>query len=258
MKLAYLLFLAAVALSFSGCATVPKEPAARAEFKAINDPLEPLNRRIFSVNLFLDHHLIKPVAKTYQRVLPEAVRDGLRHFIDNLHEPVILINDLLQARFGTAARTTGRFVVNSTAGIAGVMDVATRHKLPKQTGDFGQTLSLWGFGEGPYLVLPLFGPSNPRDAIGTGVDVYTDPFRYVARRQNYPTGVSSGRTIVDGVDKRARTIQIMDELEHESVDFYASLRSLFRQNRAAEVASGKPTGTKAPTTLPDIYDDPGK
>jgi len=249
------LVIAILALGLTGCATAPKDPAARAEFKAHHDPLEPLNRQTFALNLFLDHHLIKPLAKAYKRVIPEKIRDAIHHFLDNVNEPIVLANNLLQGRFKSAAKTTGRFVVNSTAGIGGISDVATKHDLPKQIGDFGQTLAVWGLEEGPYLVLPLFGPSSPRDAVGLGVDVYTDPFRYVARKQNYPTAVSSGRTIADGLDKRARTIEIMDELEHESVDFYASLRSLFRQNRAAEIRGG---GAAAPTPPPDIYDDPGR
>jgi phospholipid-binding lipoprotein MlaA len=249
------LLLLSCSLCFAGCASLPRDPAARAEFKARHDPLEPLNRRTFAFNLFLDRTLIKPAAKGYRRLIPQKGRDALRHFLDNLSEPVVLANDLLQGRLKSAAVSGGRFVVNSTAGVAGFSDVASRHRLPKQTGDFGQTLSVWGFGEGPYLILPVFGPSNPRDLVGSGVDIYADPFRYVARRQNYPTGVSVSRTAVDGIDKRARNIEIIDEMQREAVDYYASFRSLFRQNRAAELNVGKPA---APVLLPDFYDDPAQ
>jgi phospholipid-binding lipoprotein MlaA len=184
--------------------------------------------------------------------LPEPGRDALRHFLDNLNEPIVFANTVLQGRLHDAGTTGCRFLLNSTLGIAGFADVASRHKLPKQIGDLGQTLWAWGIPEGPYLILPLFGPSNPRDGVGTGADAYLDPFRYIARRQDYPDYVTVGRTVVDGVDKRSRNLESVDEIQRESVDYYASLRSLFRQNRAAELRGG-PT---APLPAPDLYEDP--
>lgn len=240
--------------AMAGCASVPRDPAARAEFKATNDPLEPLNRRIFAFNLSADRYVIKPVAKGYRQVLPQPVRDGLRHAIDNLNEPLILVNCVLQGRLKSAAVTGGRFIVNSTVGVGGLGEVAERWKMPKQVGDFGQTLWAWGFPEGPYLVLPLFGPSSPRDAIGQGIDVYLDPVRYVVRNNNYPNAVSNGKMVVDGVDRRERNLDTLDELQKESIDFYASLRSLYRQNRAAELHNGKPQATLPKS---NFYDDPG-
>jgi len=238
-----------------GCASVPHEPAARAEFKANNDPLEPLNRKTFAFNQFLDRVLIKPVALGYRHLIPQKGRNAVRHFLDNLNEPIVLINDVLQGRLKSAATTTGRFVVNSTAGIGGLSDVASHNRLPRQTGDFGQTLSHWGFGEGPYLILPVVGPTNPRDGIGRGVDIYFDPFRYIAKSYHYPTSVTVGRTILDGVDQRERNIAPLDEMQHEAVDYYASFRSLFRQHRAAELNTGPVVTTTPP---PNFYDDPGK
>jgi phospholipid-binding lipoprotein MlaA len=240
-------------LALAGCATVPSDPAARAEFRRNDDPLEPLNRKIFAFNLTLDRYLIRPLAKGYQQVFAEDARNALRHFLDNLNEPVVLANTLLQGRFKDARTTTCRFLVNSTAGIGGFGDVASQNRLPKQIGDLGQTLSVWGFSEGPYLMLPLFGPSNPRDGVGMGADAYLDPFRYVAREEHYPTSVTVSRTVADGVDKRARNLESVDVMQRESVDYYASLRSLFRQNRAAELRGNGPAST---LPSPDFYTDP--
>jgi len=243
--------LAAVLLA-GGCATVPRDPAARAEFRAQNDPLEPMNRRIFSFNLVVDRHVVKPIAKGYVRVVPGFARDALRHFLDNLNEPLVLLNDVLQGQIRRAGISAARFVLNSAAGPLGLRDVAAHNRLPPQTGDFGQTLFAWGVSDGPYLVLPLFGPSNPRDAIGGGVDVYLDPFRYFPRDRDWPSLNSGSRTLVSGIDERARNLDSLDAVERSSIDFYAALRSYYRQNRATELRHGQ-----APPPPADLYDDPG-
>jgi phospholipid-binding lipoprotein MlaA len=239
-------------LLMAGCASVPQDPAARAEFKTTNDPLEPLNRRLFAFNLLIDRLVIKPLAKGYRRVLPQSGRDALRHFLDNLKEPVVVANCVLQGRLKSAGTSSERFLVNSTAGLAGLTDPASGWKLPKQTGDFGQTLWAWGVGEGPYLVIPVFGPNSPRDGIGESIDVFFDPFRYIARHQNYPAAITAGRTVIDGIDLRARNLDSLDAIQSESIDFYASFRSYYRQNRMAELTSGKPSAT-LPSS--DFYDD---
>ena len=239
----------------AACASVPRDPAAHAEFKANHDPLEPLNRSVFAFNLFADRILIKPLAKGYRWALPGRIRDALRHVLDNLNEPLVLANCVLQARLKPAATTGGRFIVNSTVGVAGIADVATGWKMPKQVGDFGQTLWSWDMPEGPYLIIPIFGPSNPRDGVGRGVDVYLDPFRYIPAHNNYPDAVTTGRIIADGVDQRARSLDSLDEIQRESIDYYASLRSLFRQNRAAELRGEKTSTTLTPA---GFYDDPGR
>jgi phospholipid-binding lipoprotein MlaA len=241
-------------LILGGCASVPTDPAARAEFEANNDPFEPLNRRIFAVNLSVDRALLKPLAKGYRRVLPEKARDALRHLLDNLNEPLVFANTVLQGRPKAAGTTVCRFLLNSTVGIGGLSDVAAGRNLPRQTGDFGQTLWTWGFPDGPYLVVPIFGPSSVRNGVGTAFDSYFDPFRYAAREYDFGAPVVVGRFVVDGIDKRARNIESLEEMEKESVDFYASLRSLYRQNRAAVIRGGK----VAPQPLPDLYDDPGR
>ena len=241
----------------AGCASVPRDPAARAEFKANNDPVEPLNRRIFAFNLFFDRILIKPLAKGYVRIVPKAGRTAIRHFLDNLDEPIVLANTFLQGRPKAAATAGGRFLDNTLFGFAGLADVATGDRLHKQFGDFGQTLWSWGLPEGPYLVVPLFGPTNPRDGIGSGVDIYIDPFRYVARSNDYATDFSIGRAVADGIDKRADSLDALDEIQRESIDYYASFRSYFRQHRTSEVKNGWPAAAQ-PQAPAGFYEDPGR
>ena len=244
----------AVLFVLAGCATPPRDPAALAAFKALNDPLEPLNRKTFAFNQRVDQILLKPIAKGYRWVIPRAGRDGIRNFIRNVHEPIVLVNNLLQGQFKRAGTTVGRFVTNSTLGLAGVMDFAGRHGLKQQTGDFGQTLFVWGVHEGPYLVLPVMGPSNPRDAVGMGADLFTNPFLYLTPHVQYKTTFSVSVAAINGIDLRSRNIDSLDEIQRETIDFYAALRSLYRQNRAAELRHGEPPS--APKAE-DLYSDPG-
>jgi phospholipid-binding lipoprotein MlaA len=144
-------------------------------------------------------------------------------------------------------------MVNSTLGLAGFFDVAAKDfDLEKQNGDFGQTLYVWGFPEGPYLMIPLLGPGNPRDLIGMGVDAYMDPFSYLATTDDVDT-MQITRFVVDGIDQRARVIDVLDDLQKNSLDFYAQLRSLSQQRRAAELRHGE-----APAPGANFYDDPSK
>ncbi len=232
--LAAVLFVGFVA----GCATVPTGSAA---IDTENDPFEPLNRNVFAVNLAVDRALIKPVAKTYRSVLPEALRDRLRAFFDNLHEPITFVNDLLQGR-GEAAGITGRrFIINSTWGLAGFFDRAGELGMPKQSGDFGQTLFAWGVGDGPFLMLPLFGPSNVRDAIGLGADAYASPFTR-AGSEGTQRKVAASTGITDGIDQRSRNIESLESIENNAVDFYANLRSVWRQNRQSTLREARDAG----------------
>ncbi len=239
----------------AGCATPPTDPAARAAFEEANDPLEPLNRDIFEFNRVLDGLLFKNVAEFYRIVVPEEIRTSIRNVMTNLNEPVIFINNMLQAKIERGGTTAGRFLLNSTAGLAGIFDVATNLGLKEQTGDFGQTLYSWGIEDGgPYLVLPILGPSNPRDGIGMGVDGYLDPFRYVFPSEGVGY-INTARFVMAGLDERVKHGPELEEIERSSVDFYAQLRSLWRQNRASELAGNVPDG--GPSTPGGFYDDPG-
>lgn len=244
-------WLAAVLLA--GCASVPKDPAALAAFRANDDPLEPLNRRVFAVNEALDRAVIRPIAQAYVEVLPQPARDAVKAFVSNLNEPVVCANNLLQGQFRRAGTTACRFALDSTVGVGGLFDVARRWGLVKQTGDMGQTLHAWGAFEGPYLVIPVFGPSNPRDGVGMGLQAYLDPYRYVVANNHVSTLVAYSPAIAGDIDQRARALDALDALRKESIDYYAALRSLFRQNRAAQLG-GDPS---APTpALEGMYDDP--
>ncbi len=241
----------ALCLVLCGCATQPSDAAGRARFREANDPLEPLNRRVFALNQGIDKVVFKPIAQAYLHTIPAPGRDALRNVVLNIGEPVVFANDVLQLRLGAAARTTGRFLINSTFGVAGLADVATKRGLPRQMGDFGQTLYRWGAGDGPYLVIPVLGPANLRDAIGRGTDGYLDPFRYVAREDDFASWVRYGPLVVGGIDERARNIDTLDAVQKDAVDFYASLRSLYRQHRAAEIR-----GAESPPGQQGLYDDP--
>lgn len=215
-----------------GCATNPQSAGGD------DDPYESFNRKVFAVNESVDQNFAEPVAKGYVAVVPEPLRDGIHNGLTNLNEPVTLANDILQGKPGHAAQTLGRIAVNSTIGLAGLVDVATPMGIPPHTEDFGETLGMWGVGDGPYIVLPFFGPSNPRDATGELVDIFFDPLTYIGMREK-GWWTASRETLVI-LDERAQNLDALDELRKSSVDLYATLRSLYRQHRDAEIRGGKP------------------
>jgi phospholipid-binding lipoprotein MlaA len=230
----------ATTVVMGGCATKPNpsDEAAVQAYKEANDPLEPMNRYFFEVNMFLDEMLMKPFAGYYNIALPQVAKDGIRGVLRNLNSPVILANDLFQGEGHRAGVTAGRFLINTTAGLGGIFDVAKRFGMTYHDEDFGQTLAVWGSSEGPYLMLPVMGPSNPRDAAGTVVDKFLDPMTYVG----YIYDVDYINTIrggLEAVDTRARNLQAMDELKKGSIDFYATVRSLYRQHRNDAIRNGK-------------------
>ena len=248
---ALLLAVSAVA----GCATVPEDPYERAAFEEANDPLEPTNRAIFSFNRELDRYFFRPLAEGYRTIVPEPGRRSLRNFLNNLRTPVILANDLFQAELRRASITLGRFAVNSTAGVGGLFDVATWMGLEFHDEDFGQTLAVWGMPAGPFIMLPIFGPSSPRHAIGLVADAFLDPLTYVAENNDVEYALVI-RSFVDGIDKRARVIDVLDEIEKTSLDFYATIRSLYRQRRADEINNGEtPTEVPGPSILSEDGDE---
>lgn len=236
--------------ALAACAAVPKEPAARAAYEETNDPLEPLNRKIFAVNEFIDKILLKPAAQVYVVAIPKGGRDAMRRVLDNMKEPIIVINNVLQGQFTRAGIAFSRMTIDTTVGIGGLFDPAARWGLEKQTGDFGQTLFAWGVPDGPYLVIPVLGPSNPRDLVGIVVDSYGDPVTFIANAKDIDD-LPIVRFVIDGIDQRARVIDTLDELKKNAVDYYAEIRSLARQRRAAELRHGAP-----PPTPKGFYDVP--
>ena len=227
-----------IGLTLGACASAPSEPEARAEYEAQNDPLEPMNRYFFEVNRGLDQLLLRPAAEIYRGAVPDMVQQMVHNFLLNLNEPIVFTNSLLQGDPDNAGKSFGRFAANTFIGVGGLFDVAG---IDRQEEDFGQTLGVWGLGEGPYLVLPVIGPRPPRDLAGMVADTYIDPWNYLARRNDIDFPEQTVRFIAEGVDARSRNIEAIDEIERSSIDFYATVRSLYRQRRAALISNGDVT-----------------
>lgn len=206
-----------------------------------NDPFEGTNRFFFDVNQVLDEVLLRPVAIGYRWITPEFARDGVRNFMNNLNSPVIFANDLMQGEGDRAGDTLVRFGINSTIGIGGLFDVAKELGHPYHDEDFGQTLAVWGVDEGPYFYFPLMGPSTARDFTGFVVDRGLDPLTYVNWGDDDLEYVPIARTVLNVIDLRARNIETLDDIERSSVDYYASIRSLYRQSRADAARNGAPS-----------------
>jgi phospholipid-binding lipoprotein MlaA len=242
----------ALALLLFGCATPPQDPGARAAYDEANDVFEPLNREIFGFNMWLDRNAIKPVATAYRDYVPELGRKGIRNALNNLSEPVTFANNLLQGEFNRAGTTFTRFVVNTLFGVGGLIDVAKNEGVERQPADFGQTLWSYGVPDGPFLMLPLLGPSNPRDGIGMGVDQFISPYGY-AMDPGPSNWFGLSRFVLDGIDTRAGVLEELDSVERSSIDFYAQIRSLWRQKRAKDLNYGIPPEIKPDD---DLYKDP--
>lgn len=220
----------------------------------VSDPLEDWNRFVFDLNTLL-YMLLQPIAAPYG-VLPDERKENVDNFLHNLSTPVILLNDLLQGEPDRAWVTTQRFFVNSTAGGLGFWDTAADMGLPKHDEDFGQTLGVWGVGDGPYMVYPLFGPGNPRDGIGRAVDMVTDPLFWLAG----PTGetMANLQTYASGASRLGGDVRQLEDVRESSIDFYAAVRSLYIQSRRSAIANEKDTPVAtAPALSEDREDDTG-
>lgn len=226
----------AVAVLAGGCASTGGSAGAGAgaEQQRDRDPLIKFNRKVLALNLKTDRYVLKPVAKQYAK-LPRPVRRGVGNFFANLGQPTTVANDILQGKLAHAGRDTGRFLINTVFGWFGVFDVATAIGLPKREEDFGQTLAVWGVPAGPYLVLPLLGPSNLRDFTGSLAPAYmqTD----LTAELEYPASLIA--TGVEAVDARAGFIGADEALELQP-DKYLFLRETYRQERAALIADRAP------------------
>jgi phospholipid-binding lipoprotein MlaA len=232
-----LLLLIAVSAAV-GCAPRPSadDPEALAEYRETNDPFEPANRALFEVHEVADRYVLQPVAEAYRDVLPQPLRSGIRNVLGNLRAPVILANDLMQGNVTRARITLGRFMVNSTLGVAGILDVAREWGVPGHTEDFGQTLAVWGAGEGFYMFVPLFGPSSPRDLGGQAVDIAINPLSYFGQGLIVDAAgwTQLGLTVVD---TREALIEPINQVRATSMDPYSTLRSAYRQRRAFEIGN---------------------
>ena len=228
----------ALLLCCGGCAaTTPTASTTADDADTEHDPAEPVNRAIFKVNVAADHAVMRPVAQAYVDHVPEGVQKGIHNVVQNLKEPAVAVNDALQGNVNQAWQSVQRLAVNSTVGVAGIFDVASQLGLPPHKADFGQTLAVWGVGEGPFVELPLLGPSNARDTVGTAVDMALNPLTFVGGAPATYAGVATGSANV--VDTRSQHLHDLDELERNSLDYYATLRSVYRQHRDAEISAAK-------------------
>ncbi len=220
----------AIALVLTGCASGPNAVA--------RDPLEPLNRSIYGFNEALDSSVIRPVARTYQEVTPSPIRTGISNFFANIADVWSTLNNALQLKPAQTAETGARVLVNSVVGIVGLFDVATSMKLERHPEDFGQTLGYWGVPSGPYVVLPLLGPSTLRDGASLPVDTKGNLVRHI---EEVPA--RNTLTVTNLVDKRARLLKATDQVDAMAIDKYTFVRDVYLQKRLSDVWDGNPPDT---------------
>jgi len=201
----------------------------------VRDPLEPLNRGIYAINEGLDFALLQPIASGYRALMPQIVRTGVRNFFSNLDDVVVIANGLLQFKFSQAFSDTARFMLNSTVGLLGLIDVATTMGLEKHFEDFGQTLGVWGMSDGPYLVLPIIGPSSFRDGLGLWADSWTHPLRYIDHSRTRNQFVALG-----ALNRRHLLLDTDNLIDAAAIDRYEFIRDAYFQRRRNLVHDGNP------------------
>ena len=245
MKNIIISFLISIMISCSVSAGTDGENNLSKNSQPVKDCFENVNRATFTLNQSLDKIIFKPVAKGY-RSLPSSVRTGTSNVLTNISSLITIPNNILQGEFKTAGVNTGRFAINTTVGVLGIFDVAKKMGFSEyEKEDYGQTLGVWGVGAGCYVVLPVLGPSTVRDTAGSFVNILGgDPYYNISTNGNneYLTTSQYVTTkILTGVDFRAKNIETIDNLEKNSLDFYASVRSLYLQDRQQKIANSNPT-----------------
>ncbi len=232
---------AIVCLQCSACATQPTAADGSKPERSPADPWEPLNRSIRMFNGGLDAVTLKPLAKGYQIVVPSVIRSGITNFSRNLRSPLHIINHFLQGKIGSGFKQTGRFVMNSTIGIGGLIDVATDAGIDVEIEDFGQTLAVWGVPSGPFVIVPFLGSSTLRDATMLPLDFLADPLLHYNN-----SSVRDKVYLVRAIDLRARLLSVEELLLKDAYDPYITLREAYLQRRKYLIFDGDP---------PDIYDE---
>lgn len=226
----------ALALACTGCAT-------RSPYEDVSDPLEPVNRAIYTFNDYLDRGVLKPVAKKYAEYVPDTARTGVRNVYNNFFEPLTIVNDVLQGKGHQAASDTMRFGFNTIFGVLGLVDVSTGWELEHNKEDFGQTFAVWGFGEGWYIVLPLLGPSNVRDTVGLIPATRLQPMGYID-----DTTLKYSAYALFFVSQRADLLSATKVLDAAALDPYLQVREAYRQKRWSDIHDGNPPE-------PDFFDE---
>ena len=257
MKVSFLSSFMALMLSLClvSCATVPTDPLERAEYYRTNDPLEPYNRAAFATNEWLDDNVMKPLSDVYGYI-PSFVRNRIDNLLDFFGTPLEFVNYVLQGRRTEAGNALGRILLNGVVGLGGLFDVATSVGVPRQSTDFGITLGVWGVGEGPYIILPILGPNTLRSVVGRGVEYV--PYAFTPMPYTSPTGLIYEHYGVDfeagmstaltaGLNARYNLGDQLDSLKRDSLDYYASVRSFYRQYRRGLVG--------APLEEENLFDD---
>jgi len=234
-------YLVALVLGFSvtACSTTNDSPEAYAEGVPIEDPLEDVNRTIFEINEGIDKVILEPVARGYRFVTPKGIRQGVSNFLRNLKSPIVIGNEILQGDIEGAGNATARMVINTLAGFGGILDLAEAGGIEYQQEDMGQTFAKWGIGNGPYLVLPLMGPSTVRDGVGMAIDSYVDPIRLYLFNTDQEAWhyARIGATVVS---QREELLDVLDDLRRNSFDYYAAVRSAYYQRRQALINDEDP------------------
>jgi phospholipid-binding lipoprotein MlaA len=223
-------------LAVAGCASAPGRTTNEESF-------EGFNRGVYKFNDTVDRAALKPVAKGYRKVTPQFIRTGIGNVLSNVQYPATFVNQFLQGKFVLGVKDTGRFLVNSTLGVAGIFDVATPLGLEKNDEDFGQTLAVWGVPSGPFVNLPMFGPSSMRDAPSRAVDWFTNPLQYT----DLPWEAEWGQRVIDVVHSRAELLPL-DETLQRTYDPYVFIRDAWVQQREFNIFDGNPP----PETLEDV------
>ena len=241
------------ALVLVGAIGINKAAAQETEYRQdIADPLEGYNRAMFQFNDALDQAIAEPVARGYKAAVPRPGRKGVRNFLRNLNSPIFIANQALQGDLEGAGDAITRALVNTFIGLGGLIDVAGHEDIEYEKEDFGQTLAVWGVGSGPYIVVPFMGPANMRDHIGSFVDTYADPIRWwlfnTDQEEWYYARLGAGF-----LDRRVQLLDVLDDLQSSSIDYYASVRSTTQQRRAALIRDEEPDDASL-LEIPD-YDE---
>ena len=247
-----ILAAAAVLLMATGCASTGTGEAQMVGDEQISDPFEGGNRVVFAVNEAIDKAVLEPVARGYRYVTPKPVRTGVKNFLHNLKSPIIMANQLLQGDLDGLANATGRLFIKTLLGVGGLFDVADMGGIPYEPEDFGQTLATWGVGNGPYMIIPLLGPSTVRDGTGMLVDTFADPVRIYMFNHDLEW-LHYTRIGVTALSEREELLDLIDDLRTNSFDYYAAIRSAYYQRRQALVNDMDPSMSAGPD-IPD-YDN---